>query len=109
MNRSNFPFKFVELRAHSFCEQEHFPFALHFALPDVNRLHSRKDLHASGQPPGDEHLSDAPGFYPSKDGKDMHKLDSQYLKQQRALAERRVREAGHRLADLLNRTLASAP
>jgi len=56
------PKLFVELRAHSFCQQEHFPFAFHFALPDINRLHSRKDLHASGQPPGDEHLSDAPGF-----------------------------------------------
>jgi hypothetical protein len=54
-------------------------------------------------------LSDAPGFYPTKDGNDVHKLDGRYLDAQRALAERRVREAGHRLAAVLNQALADAP
>ena len=51
-------------------------------------------------------LSDTPGFYPAQGGKDVHKLDSRYLDAQRELAERRVREAGYRLAALLNQTLA---
>jgi hypothetical protein len=50
-------------------------------------------------------LSDAPGLYPSQDGKDQHKLDGRYLDAQRSLAERRVVEAGDRLAALLNQTL----
>jgi hypothetical protein len=52
-------------------------------------------------------LSDAPGFYPGRDGQEVHKLDGKYLDAQRQLAEQRVREAGYRLAALLNQTLAA--
>jgi len=45
-------------------------------------------------------LTAQPGFYP-----DGHKIDPTYVKAQLPLAERQLRIAGVRLADLLNRTL----
>jgi hypothetical protein len=47
-------------------------------------------------------LVEAPGFYPEKPGT----LPASYLADHQASAERRLREAGARLADLLNRALA---
>lgn len=40
---------------------------------------------------------------------DTHKLDRSYLERWRPLAERRVRQAAHRLAMLLNQTLGNGP
>jgi hypothetical protein len=47
-------------------------------------------------------LVDSPGFYPDQPGT----LPDGYLAGHQAVAERRLREAGTRLADLLNRALA---
>jgi len=47
-------------------------------------------------------LVEAPGFYPDQPGT----LPTGYLADHQAVAERRLREAGARLADLLNRALA---
>jgi hypothetical protein len=47
-------------------------------------------------------LVESPGFYPQRPGT----LPDGYLAQHLAVAERRLRQAGERLADLLNRALA---
>jgi hypothetical protein len=47
-------------------------------------------------------LVDSPDFYPAQPGT----LPAGYLAEHQAVAERRLREAGARLADLLNRALA---
>jgi len=45
-------------------------------------------------------ISKAPGFYPDK-----HEIDDAYVAVERPVAEERLREAGKRLADVLNKTL----
>jgi hypothetical protein len=45
-------------------------------------------------------ISKAPGFYPDK-----HEIDDAYVAVERPVAEQRLREAGKRLADVLNKTL----
>jgi hypothetical protein len=50
-------------------------------------------------------LVQSPGFYPEKPGT----LPAGYLSGHQAVAERRLREAAGRLADLLNRALAPTP
>lgn len=49
------------------------------------------------------HATLAPGFYPT-----VHLLDRHYVDAERPLAERRLREAGERLAQVLNVALSSS-
>ena len=52
-------------------------------------------------------LVDSARLYPTRRGKPLHALaGAEYSLKHRALAERRIREAGYRLAELLNQTLA---